>query len=63
MLAANVASWFLGSFAVYYVKMYLYTAVFISNILLGVAIFVFHTTGNPRVIISSMLKSQGGLTS
>lgn len=50
VLAANIASWFLGSFAVYYVKVYLYTAVLVSNVLLGVAIFIFHTAGNPRVI-------------
>ena len=50
ILAANVGSWFLGSFAVYFVKVYLYTGVFISNIVLGIAIFAFHTTGNPRVM-------------
>lgn len=49
MVLANLAAWFLGSFAVYYVKVYLYIFVFAANVCLAVAIFFSHTLGNPRV--------------
>lgn len=49
VLLANISAWFLGAFAVYFVKVYLYTAVLVANICLSVAIFVFHIMGNPRV--------------
>jgi len=49
VILANIAAWFLGAFAAYYAKVYLYTFVFVANVCLAVAIFVSHTMGNPRV--------------
>ncbi len=50
-LAVNVAPWFMAAFAVFYVKVYLYSIVAILNLVLGCLILFFHVSGNPTVII------------
>lgn len=55
VILANIAAWFLGTFASFYVRVYLYIFVFVANVCLGVAIFVFHTMGNPRVSLRLQL--------
>ena len=47
----NVASWFVGLFATYYVNVYMFTAAFVLNIAFGVVILIFDVIGNPMVII------------
>lgn len=49
VLGLNVASWFVGLFATYYVNLYLFTVVSALNIALGVVIIIFHVMGNPKV--------------
>lgn len=51
ILLTNVGAWFLGAFAVFYAKVYLYTGVFIANLCLSLATLVFHIMGNPRVMM------------
>ena len=48
-IPANVGSWFVGLYAVYSANIPLYTIVFALNLILAIAIFSFHTLGNPKV--------------
>ena len=49
LLPLNVATWLVGAQAVYAVNVSLYTSVFLLNLFLGGAIFLFHSLGNPKV--------------
>ncbi len=49
ILPLNMATWFVGSQAVYAMNLPLFGTVAILNLCLGIAIFAFHTLGNPRV--------------
>ena len=51
VLPAAVASWLLGSYAVFAANVALYGSVFAANVTLAVAIFAFHTLGNPKVLV------------
>src|SRR5271168_2689962 len=48
-LVINVVPWFIAAFAVFYVKVYLYSIVAILNIVLGSLVIFFHISGNPTV--------------
>ncbi len=49
IIPLNIATGLLDAWAVYSVSLPLYSVAFIMNTSLAVAIFVFHTLGNPKV--------------
>ena len=53
VLAASIGSWFMGAMAIFYVKVAIYTIVTGLNITVGVTVFMFHTLGNPKVLLTS----------
>ena len=50
LVPLNIAAWLLGSMAVYYFNLYLFSVTFIINACLAAAIFSFHTLGNLKVV-------------